>query len=356
MRPLSQADWAALNQAVRRLYAAESAELLRQTTLQELDRLVPSDYSSFNEFDFTAGEAIVHLGADAPEITRRLPVFQAHISGDPHVLYTARTGDCGAHQVTDLVSQRQFRQTPIYCEFYREIEVEYRSAFFLQRQGQLEIAVALLRRLSPFAGRELALMDAFRPHLEQAYFNVARLERAKQEGLFQSAVLDHSPHGFVLLTVQAEVYWMSARAAEWFGVYCPGAAKRGGLPDEVRRWVLRESKRFAAPTCQAPAFPLEILRPDSRLSIQMTLRPEGQVLLVLSETRFGMQSERLESLGLTPRQAEVLYWISEGKSNPEIGEVLGMSRRTADKHVENILDKLGVDNRAAAMLLAREHR
>jgi hypothetical protein len=47
MRPLNQADWAALNQAVRRLYAAESMELLRQTTLQELDRLVPGLSAAF---------------------------------------------------------------------------------------------------------------------------------------------------------------------------------------------------------------------------------------------------------------------------------------------------------------------
>ena len=60
----------------------------------------------------------------------------------------------------------------------------------------------------------------------------------------------------------------------------------------------------------------------------------------------------LLELGLTPREAEVLFWLSEGKTNAEIGIILDSSRRTVEKHVEHILDKLGVENRAAATRLA----
>lgn len=62
----------------------------------------------------------------------------------------------------------------------------------------------------------------------------------------------------------------------------------------------------------------------------------------------------LLALGLTPREAEVLYWLSEGKTNPEIGLIVNSSRRTVEKHVEHILDKLGVENRLAAGRLAME--
>ena len=56
----------------------------------------------------------------------------------------------------------------------------------------------------------------------------------------------------------------------------------------------------------------------------------------------------LLNLGLTPREAEVLFWMSEGKTNGEIGIILSSARRTVEKHVERILEKLGVENRAAA--------
>lgn len=57
-------------------------------------------------------------------------------------------------------------------------------------------------------------------------------------------------------------------------------------------------------------------------------------------------------LGLTPREAEVLYWLSEGKTNGETATILGSSRRTVEKHVEHLLEKLGVENRAAAIRTA----
>jgi RNA polymerase sigma factor (sigma-70 family) len=51
---------------------------------------------------------------------------------------------------------------------------------------------------------------------------------------------------------------------------------------------------------------------------------------------------------LTPREREVLKWISYGKSNAEIGEILGISAATVSKHLERIYPKLGVENRTAA--------
>jgi len=62
--------------------------------------------------------------------------------------------------------------------------------------------------------------------------------------------------------------------------------------------------------------------------------------------------ERLTSLGLTKREAEVLVWIARGKGNYEIGIILGTKRRTISKHVERILSKLNVENRTAAAAMA----
>jgi DNA-binding response OmpR family regulator/DNA-binding CsgD family transcriptional regulator len=56
--------------------------------------------------------------------------------------------------------------------------------------------------------------------------------------------------------------------------------------------------------------------------------------------------------GLTVREAEVLLWIGRGKSNRDIGEILGLSPRTVNKHLEQIYVKLGIENRASAAVLA----
>jgi DNA-binding NarL/FixJ family response regulator len=79
----------------------------------------------------------------------------------------------------------------------------------------------------------------------------------------------------------------------------------------------------------------------------------GQWLFRLTERREG-DAERLlaERHGLTSREAEVLVWISRGKQNREISEILHISPRTVNKHLEQIFEKMGVENRASATAIA----
>ena len=59
--------------------------------------------------------------------------------------------------------------------------------------------------------------------------------------------------------------------------------------------------------------------------------------------------------GLTPREVEVLCLIAAGRTNPEIAEALFITTRTAQAHVQHILDKLDVSNRAEAAVYATKH-
>ena len=62
----------------------------------------------------------------------------------------------------------------------------------------------------------------------------------------------------------------------------------------------------------------------------------------------------LLALGLSPKQAETLLWVAQGKTNRETAEILGISEGTVKKHLEHIFAKLGVETRGAASLLAIE--
>ena len=64
------------------------------------------------------------------------------------------------------------------------------------------------------------------------------------------------------------------------------------------------------------------------------------------------ESARLDEAALTPRETEVLSWLAKGKTNRDIADILGMSHRTVNKHLEHIFEKLGVETRAAAAALA----
>lgn len=77
--------------------------------------------------------------------------------------------------------------------------------------------------------------------------------------------------------------------------------------------------------------------------------PEGEILLSVADRQKGSDEKRLaEFFNLTMREAEVLLWTTHGKSNKEVAEILSLSPRTVNKHLEQIFSKLGVENRTAA--------
>lgn len=62
----------------------------------------------------------------------------------------------------------------------------------------------------------------------------------------------------------------------------------------------------------------------------------------------------LEALGLSPKQAETLLWVAQGKSNAEVAAILEVAEATVKKHLEHIYARLGVEKRGAASLIAIE--
>ena len=61
-----------------------------------------------------------------------------------------------------------------------------------------------------------------------------------------------------------------------------------------------------------------------------------------------------KALGVSPREAEVLLWVAQGKSNGEIGSILGAAEGTVKRHLSNVFDKLGIDSRHAATIQVLE--
>jgi DNA-binding CsgD family transcriptional regulator len=82
------------------------------------------------------------------------------------------------------------------------------------------------------------------------------------------------------------------------------------------------------------------------------LGPNEFLLRLAKDSGTNMPAEFSSELGLTTRKGEVLSWLSKGKTNRDIAQILGLSPRTVDKHLEQIYAKLGVENRTAAAAIA----
>lgn len=82
------------------------------------------------------------------------------------------------------------------------------------------------------------------------------------------------------------------------------------------------------------------------------LGPEEYLFRVTEEVPGAREAVLRAAFGLTMREAEILLWLAQGKANKDISEILGISPRTVNKHLEQVFDKLGVENRATAAALA----
>ena len=105
---------------------------------------------------------------------------------------------------------------------------------------------------------------------------------------------------------------------------------------------------MSLPVSQAPIF--------ERFGIRLTYigRSTSNELLVRMavQAKESAQEQLAHELSLTRREGEVLFWLSQGKTNRDIAEILALSARTVNKHLEQIFQKLGVDNRTSAAVLA----
>ena len=96
------------------------------------------------------------------------------------------------------------------------------------------------------------------------------------------------------------------------------------------------------------ALSLTVARPVAQEQRQLVFSLQERTsdddwLMVLREVSDAAVVEALlQAFKLTMREAEVLYWVVKGKTNRDIGDILGLSPRTVTKHLEHVFQKLGV--------------
>lgn len=93
-------------------------------------------------------------------------------------------------------------------------------------------------------------------------------------------------------------------------------------------------------------------KPALQLAFLGAIGPDEHLFRLTAANRRSDDEVLRQHFSLTQRESEVLLWIAKGKANRDIGEILGLSARTVNKHLEQIYVKLGVENRASAAVKA----
>jgi len=167
------------------------------------------------------------------------------------------------------------------------------------------------------------------------------------------AALDASGRYLLATDSSGGVLWCTPQTAKLLGLAFGDFHGEGDLlPPKVQEWL---QKRSLSDIKSADS--MIVLESDTG-SFKLQFSYVGQVApeeILLRLVEGDIENENLvlkRKLQLTQRESEVLMWIARGKSNRDIAEILSLSPRTVNKHLEQVYAKLGVENRAAAAALA----
>lgn len=167
--------------------------------------------------------------------------------------------------------------------------------------------------------------------------------------------LDVSGRFLMAVSRQGKIMWATPQAQKLLSDNLPAdGSDELVLPQPMLQWLESAQKGKAESKAAAlAAFPNnEALR----LQYMGKLGADEFLLRLAKDSGTSTPLEFSRDLGLTSREGEVLSWLSKGKTNRDIAQILGLSPRTVDKHLEQIYSKLGVENRTAAAAIANNAR
>jgi DNA-binding response OmpR family regulator/DNA-binding CsgD family transcriptional regulator len=164
------------------------------------------------------------------------------------------------------------------------------------------------------------------------------------------AALDVSGRFLLAVSRQGKIMWATPQAQRLLSENLTAVMNDELVLPDMLQWLEQAQKGQAG--WKAPAM---VSFPDNeqlRLQYMGKLGPNEFLLRLAKDSSANMPAQFSSELGLTTREGEVLAWLCKGKTNRDIAQILGLSPRTVDKHLEQIYAKLGVENRTAAAAIA----
>lgn len=354
---LGQSELAGVSEALRELYAHTDASSLPHCIVRLLHRLIPADSAACNSFDFRTGQMLV-VHDHGPDGDKYLPALQKRIHEHPLLVHVRNHWLDGAAALSDIASHRELRDLAIYSEFLHPLRIERQLGLLVEDQAYGVTAVSLQRDGRDFSLRDKDVLTFLQPHIIQAFKNAADLTGLKKQSEGLAALASACEIAAIWLSGGEKVEWMSSHAERLLRNYFSGCGSSSPsnhtrLPAAVAMWVRAESSKQRAG--RATGWRAEQLVPGLRgdLRIRWISEHPARSYLLLSEQTPAPSPAQLRSLGLTSREAEVLFWIAQDKTNDVIAILLSISKRTVEKHTERILAKLSVESRLGAALRAR---
>lgn len=221
----------------------------------------------------------------------------------------------------------------------------------------LLIGISFNRGRRDYSERDRLLLDLLKPHLFGAYRNAVTITEMKRDLALLGDAIEGEKQGLIILTGEGKIRFWTNKARQCISDYFdPPSWNINSLPEALMIWIRHQQSLLGQNHMPPPPpEPLVVEHGGKRLLVRLiSNHHEGHHLLLEEKVCSLGESLRLlsESLGLSTRESEVLLWVTQGKTNQEIGKILHLSPRTVHKHLEHIYQKMGCENRASAIVQA----
>lgn len=347
---MNDADHASVHKLLPCLYELRDLAELPQVMLEGASALIPNVFATYNQINLRSGTLIAaYFPLEwQPRMEAIMPLMEPHVQAHPIYRHVFDSGDGSTRFVSDFVSKAEWRQTP-FSKALSPLGVQECLIFCLHTSRQELIFIALNRALRTFTERDREVAEVLRLHFTAAYENAVVFTEVRALALLSAHAVENSQYGIVLIDDAGQVIHMSAFASELLDRHFPQRFTwKTQLPPAVLQWLGRNEIAL-----RLPGEPLQIEHGGPMLTVRAAASGPMRRILHLRETQSKPATQHLRAFGLSPREAEVLHWVTEGKNNPEIGTILAISPRTVAKHLQGIFAKLGVDGRVPAIIRAK---
>lgn len=343
--------WQPVVEVISAVAAVDDPGSFGPVAMEALAGVVRFDSISYNEVDTETGRAFFFSDPPYdPANGADLEGFPRLIRQNPILRHQEATDDGSACRLSDFVTLDELHELDLYRRIYGPLGVEYQVAFALATKRPLVIAFALNRYDTDFDDHDVAVLDALRPHLIQAYRNAQAV--AALRGI--EGALARAGRGVVTLATSGyddrAPAWAQQVLVEHFG-----DPAQGSLPAPVERWLAHERRRSLDDGLPRLHQPLVSVVGDRQLVVRYVPgsgdRPD---VLVVDEREPRREAGELRRLGLTSREAEILLLVTRGEPASAAARTLGVSVGTLNKHLQHIYRKLGVTSRTAAIAAATD--
>jgi DNA-binding CsgD family transcriptional regulator len=356
MRDFSERQWFKLLSSIEILNSGIETESLAARLIASVSHLVSSEIAAFEAFR-NSGEyhgIIVYEPADSIS-QADLAIYTQLVHEHPLYETVMVQRKLDSNPIVDIESEPGFENTALFNEYYRQVGVERQIALAFPVNDEAFATCALNRNKTSFLPDELLLLEMFRPHLSAAIRNSWLFERIRDQEANLKKVLNNAEYGVITMTSDGQFEFLSHRAIEILGRhFSDEKLSANSLPVRLWNWTRSAMAQSATVGETGIVEPLKTANDFEELTVNYCFDPGTGLTTLLLKTKSLLTSETLIGLGVTNAEARVLYWVAQGKTNNEIGDLCNISPRTVQKHVQNICDKLGVENRTAAAIRANE--